>query len=93
MCSYPDFSRKLWKAGVRLFKGCGQSRVFHFMCKSTGRIVKNDGRGQFREKWTIPSSKFTNYYLKIGSPFDGPLAEPEETLALKWTRLRARLPF
>ena len=93
MYSDPDFSRKLWEAGVSLFKGCGQSRVFHFMCRSTGRVVKNDGRRQFREKWGIPSSKFTKYYLKIGNPFDGPLAEPEETLALKWARLRARLPF
>ncbi|MDH5762200.1 MAG: glycosyltransferase [Nitrospinota bacterium] len=93
MYSDPDFSRKLWEAGVRLFKGCGKSRVFHFMCKSTGRVVKNDGRRQFREKWGIPSSKFTKYYLHIGSSFDGPLTEPEETLALKWARLRARLPF
>ncbi len=93
MYSDPDFSRKLWEAGVRLFKGCGQSRVFHFMCRSTGRVVKNDGRRQFREKWGIPSSKFTKYYLHIGSPFDGPLSEPEETLALKWARLRAQFPF
>ena len=93
MYSDPDFSRKLWEAGVRLFKGCGRSRVFHFMCKSTGRVVKNDGRRQFREKWGLPSSKFTNYYLKIGQSFDGPLAEPEENLALKWARLRTRLPF
>ena len=93
MYSDPDFSRKLWQAGVRLFKGCGRSRVFHFMCKTTGRVVKNDGRRQFREKWGISSSKFTKYYLNIGSPFDGPLAEPEETLALKWARLRAHLPI
>ena len=93
MYSDPDFSMKLWEAGVRLFKGCGQSRIFHFMCKSTGRIVKNDGRRQFREKWGIPSSQFTKHYLKIGSAFDGPLKEPEETLALKWARMRARFPF
>lgn len=93
MYSDPDFSMKLWQAGVRLFKGCGRSRVFHFMCKSTGRIVKNDGRRQFREKWGLPSSQFTKHYLNIGRPFDGPLTEPEETLALKWARLRSRLPF
>ena len=93
MYSDPDFSRKLWEAGVRLLKGCGQSRVFHFMCKSTGRIVKNDGRRQFREKWGIPCSGFTKYYLKSGEIFDGPLKEPEETLGLKWSRLRSRFPF
>ena len=93
MYSDPDFSMKLWQAGVRLFKGCGRSRVFHFMCKSTGRVVKNDGRRQFREKWGLPSSKFTKHYLHIGEPFAGTLPEPEETLALKWARLRSRIPF
>jgi hypothetical protein len=33
------------------------------------------------------------HYLNIGRPFDGPLTESEGTLALKWARLRSRLPF
>ena len=93
MYSDPDFSRKLWQAGVRLFKGVSQSRVFHFQCKTTGKVKKNDGRKQFREKWQLTSSKFMKYYLKSGQKFKGPIDEPEETLALKWARLRANLPF
>jgi len=93
MYSDPDFSRKLWEAGVRLFKGVSKSRVFHFQCKTTGKVEKNDGRRQFREKWQLTSSKFMKYYLKNGQKFQGPVAEPEETLALKWARLRASLPF
>jgi len=30
MYSDPDFSMKLWQAGVRLFKGISKSRVYHF---------------------------------------------------------------
>ena len=93
MYSDPDFSRKLWSAGVRLFKGVSQSRVFHFQCKTTGKVEKNDGRGQFLEKWKLTSSKFLKYYLKSGQEFQGPVTEPEETPALRWARLRARLPF
>ena len=42
---------KLWKAGVRYFKGIGRSRVYHFQTKSTSKVVKNDGATQFRKKW------------------------------------------
>ena len=93
MYSDPDFSRKLWEAGVRLFKGVAASRVFHFQCKTTGKVTKNDGRKQFREKWLLTSSKFMKYYLNIGQPFAGPCQEPPDSLKLKWARLRARLPF
>ena len=41
--SDPDFSMKLWKAGVRLFKGVGNSRVYHFGGKSTTRMIRNQG--------------------------------------------------
>ena len=51
MYSDPDFSAKLWKAGVRLFKGIDRSRVYHFEARSTHRIVKNDGSTQFLRKW------------------------------------------
>ncbi len=54
----PDFGMKLWQAGVRCFKGVGRSRVYHFMGKSTGRVVRNDGRGQFMRKWGVSASRF-----------------------------------
>ena len=46
MYSDPDFSAKLWMAGVRIFKGLGASRVYHFESRSTGRVVKNKGSRQ-----------------------------------------------
>lgn len=75
MSSDPDFSMKLWQAGVRYFKGLGQSRAYHFMTKSTGKVVKNDGPRQFREKWGISQGTFGKYYLRRGQPWQGPLPQ------------------
>jgi len=60
--SDPDFSMKLWHAGVRNFKGIGKSLVYHFQSKSTGRVTKNNGRKTFAVKWGIPSSYFYKTY-------------------------------
>lgn len=90
MYSDPDLSMKLWQAGVRWFKGVSQCRVFHFMAKSTGRVKRNDGRTQFMRKWGISSNAFMRSYLKSGAPFAGALPEPEEDLALRWSRFRSR---
>ena len=77
MYSDPDFSMKLWNAGVRLFKGVGTSRVYHFRSKSTSRHeVKNKGYYTFISKWGITSSTLTRYFLRRGETFDGPLKEP-----------------
>jgi glycosyltransferase involved in cell wall biosynthesis len=73
MYSDPDFSMKLWKLGIRLFKGVGKSRVYHFGSKSTGRISRNAGYYTFISKWGMSSSTLTRYYLHSGVVFDGPL--------------------
>ena len=70
MYSDPDFSAKLYHAGVRLFKGVDRSRVYHFEARSTHRIVKNDGSLQFLRKWGITSSSFMRDVLHRGEPFD-----------------------
>lgn len=69
MYSDPDFSAKLYHAGVRLFKGIDRSRVYHFEARSTHRIVKNDGSLQFLRKWGITSSSFMRDVLHRGDPF------------------------
>ncbi|MCK6611508.1 MAG: glycosyltransferase [Bacteroidia bacterium] len=66
--SDPDFGMKLWQAGVRDFRGIGNSLVYHFRSKSTGRVVRNPGRKQFAQKWGIPSSFFYKAFLKMGEP-------------------------
>jgi len=93
MYSDPDLSMKLWLAGVRYFKGLGQSRVYHFGSKSTKRKRMNTGRDRFLMKWGISSSTFTKKYLRRGAPFNGPLAEPELSSSDRWKSFFKRLQY
>lgn len=79
MYSDPDFSAKLWHAGVRLFKGVDRSRVYHFEARSTHRIVKNDGSIQFLRKWGLTSASFMRDVLHRGEPWTDN-AEPSSRL-------------
>ncbi len=91
MYSDPDFSMKLWKAGVRLFKGVSASRAYHFGSKSTKRVKKNKGYYQFIAKWGFTSSVATKVYLRRGEKFDGELKEPVIREKLKWKNVLKRL--
>ncbi|HEY0655726.1 MAG TPA: glycosyltransferase [Chryseosolibacter sp.] len=75
MYSDPDFSMKLWKYGVRIFKGVGASKIYHFQSKSTNRVKKNRGNAMFMLKWGISVRDFYNRYLKMGQPYRGVLGE------------------
>jgi glycosyltransferase involved in cell wall biosynthesis len=70
MSSDNDFSMKLWHAGCRHFIGVGDSLVYHFQCKSTGKVVKNDGRAQFLLKWGMSQGGFDRNCLRRGRPLD-----------------------
>jgi GT2 family glycosyltransferase len=81
MSSDNDFSAKLWDAGCRIFMGVGDSLVYHFQCKSTGKIVKNPGGKQFLQKWGMTQSNFDKQLLKRGQPYRGKLnhiAQPSQ---------------
>jgi GT2 family glycosyltransferase len=71
----PDFCMKLWQAGVRHFQGVARARVYHFMGKSTGRVVRNDGRGQFLRKWGMSAARFVAQALRRGERFTGPVPD------------------
>ncbi|MBR6021306.1 MAG: glycosyltransferase family 2 protein, partial [Kiritimatiellae bacterium] len=75
--SDPDFTMKLWQAGVRWFMGVGDSLVYHFVSKTLSRLKPNDGRRQFLRKWGISAKVFQNWYLRLGEDFEGALEEPE----------------
>ena len=66
MYSDPDLSFKLWTIGVRTFIGKGNSLVYHFGCKSTGRVKKNKGYKSFTIKWGMSSKTFMVKYLLRG---------------------------
>ncbi len=85
MYSDPDFSAKLYLAGVRIFKGVNASRVYHFEARSTGRVVRNKGSRQFLAKWGITSSTFTKYILRRGEPLTS------EYISVNSTKLRANV--
>ncbi|WP_247237322.1 glycosyltransferase family 2 protein [Telluribacter sp. SYSU D00476] len=90
MYSDPDFSMKLWQAGVRLFKGLGSSRVYHFGSVSVKRVKKNKGYYTFIRKWGMTSSTLSRYYLRRGERFDGPLTEPSVPTKVKLKNLLRR---
>lgn len=76
MYSDPDFSMKLWLAGIRLFKGISKSRVYHFGSISVNKIKKNKGYYQFINKWGLTSSTFSKKYLHRGDSFSGECFKP-----------------
>ena len=88
MGSDPDMMMKLWKAGVRYYKGVSASRVYHFGSKTTARIVHNNGNKQFLNKWGVSISTLYKYYLKMGETFEGVLNEPLQTSEFKTRLLR-----
>jgi GT2 family glycosyltransferase len=87
--SDPDFSKKLWEAGVRDYRGIGKSLVYHFQSKSTGRVVRNNGRLTFAKKWGIPSSYFYKKVLKLGQVYDGKSLEMKKNLSYRFAQIRA----
>ena len=91
MYSDPDFSAKLWLAGVRYFKGISNSRVYHFEARSTKRVAKNNGSAQFLLKYGITSSSFVKYVLHRGEPFNERKLHDVDLVKIKANLLRSKL--
>lgn len=58
MSTDDDFVMKLWTVGCRDFRLVDASRVYHFACRSTGRIRKNKGSHAFLLKWGVRWKRF-----------------------------------
>jgi glycosyltransferase involved in cell wall biosynthesis len=91
MYSDPDFSMKLWNAGVRLFRGISESRVYHFGSISVKRVKRNKGYFTFIKKWGFTSSTLSKYYLRRGEKFTGPLPEATVPMSVQIKNLIKRL--
>ncbi len=89
--SDPDFSMKLYEAGVRHFKGLDSSRAYHFGSKTTQRTALNNGSRQFLNKWGITSASFTRHYLKRGQSFQGDIVVSNSDKALRRALLKSNL--
>ncbi len=83
IASDPDFNMKLWKEGVRIFKGLNDFKVYHFGSITTRKkknFIQNRGDKTFLKKWGISTKFFKKYYLKSKTKYDGPLNEPNVTI-------------
>ena len=81
--SDPDFNMKLWKEGVRIFKGLNDFKVYHFGSLTTRKkknLIQNRGDKTFLKKWGITTKFFKKHYLKSKTKYDGPLKEPNINL-------------
>lgn len=89
--SDPDFSMKLLKLGVTIFKGVSKSMAYHFGSKSTQRVKMNKGNRQFVNKWGITSSTMCKYILRRGEKITKPIdvTKPEKNIAL--AKLKSQL--
>ena len=81
--SDPDFNMKLWKMGVRIFKGLNNFKVYHFGSLTTRKkkhFIQNRGDKTFLKKWGITIKFFKKYYLRSNTKYNGPLSNPNKNL-------------
>ena len=88
--SDPDLNMKLWKEGVRIFKGVNKCKVYHF-----GSIVTRNykdhptiqtesgskGAKIFILKWGISINFFKRFYLRSDTKYTGELDSPKISIA------------
>jgi glycosyltransferase involved in cell wall biosynthesis len=91
--SDPDFNMKLWKIGVRLFKGLGKCRVYHFSSLSLRKKAWNNGARTFLLKWGISIKFFKKYYLRSDQVFKNSLSEPKKSLNYYIALVKCKISF
>jgi len=64
MSSDDDLLMKFWVLGCRDYHLIDASRVYHFACRSTGRVRRNRGGRAFVMKWGITQASFKKDYLR-----------------------------
>ena len=83
--SDPDLNMKLWKRGVRIFKGLGRCKVYHFGSivtrqkeKKFSSITETGSKGSkiFLLKWGISIKFFRKFYLKSDTKYISALDQP-----------------
>jgi len=100
--SDPDLNMKLWKIGVRIFKGLSNSKVYHFGSVVTRQKEKkyrgktdsgSKGNKIFLKKWGITIKFFKRYYLRSDTKFDGILEEPDKSITYFFDLIKVKLIF
>tara|TARA_Y100001970_G_scaffold29163_1_gene36002 strand:- start:1040 stop:1912 length:873 start_codon:yes stop_codon:yes gene_type:complete len=99
--SDPDLNMKLWNEGVRIFKGVGASKVYHFGSivtrKSKNKDIKTESGSKggkiFLLKWKFSIKFFKKHYLRSGSKYDGPLTNPKKSFSYYKDFLISKLTY
>ena len=87
--SDPDLNMKLWKCGVRIFKGLNNCKVYHFGSIVTRKYknhptikTESGSRGGkiFLLKWGITIKFFKKYFLLSDQKFLNILEEPKKNI-------------
>ena len=91
--SDPDFNMKLWKIGVRLFKGLGSCRVYHFSSITLRKRAWNNGAKTFLLKWGISIKFFKKYYLRSDSVFYDILNEPKKNFGYYLSLIKCKITY
>lgn len=95
MSSDDDLLMKFWVAGCRTFRIVGNSRFYHFGCKSTGRIKHNRGGHIFALKWGVTQQEFYRRYLpSLREPGGGKTADnPHNFVRPTWLAKLKRVRY
>ena len=96
--SDPDLNMKLWKIGVRYFKGINDFKVYHFgsiSLRKKNSVISNQGSVTFLKKWGITIHFFKKKFLRTGEKFYKELLEPKKNLSyyIGLTKCKIKLLF
>jgi len=100
--SDPDFNFKLWRVGVRIFKGLNDFKVYHFgsivLRKRINKLKNKPKYGSiggkiFLLKWGISIKFFKQFYLRSNTKYSGPLNEPKYSFKFLIYLIKSKINF
>ena len=100
--SDPDLNMKLWREGVRIFKGLSKCKVYHFGSIVTRKYknhptIKTESGSKggkiFLLKWGITFKFFKKHYLRSDSIYKGELTNPKRNIQFYLELIICKLNF
>ena len=100
--SDPDLNMKLWREGVRIFKGLSKCKVYHFGSIVTRKYknhptIKTESGSKggkiFLLKWGITFKFFKKHYLRSDSVYEGELSNPKRNIQFYLELIICKLNF
>ena len=94
--SDPDFICKLWKSGIRIFKGISNFRVYHFgsiTTRNNKSINLNSGSKTFLKKWGFSHKFLRKHYLQSDTKYIEPLKEPKKNFLFYFDLTKCKIKY